>query len=112
MPRSCSTLRLAGAGSWKRSSYILRTTFRRRSSSSASLAWYSRRSARAPPGWPLAYRRTPDSPTHTSRVLTVEARCTAAWETRVPGSSMMQATEPTGMCVRIPVLSITTKAPS
>ncbi|MDX1998405.1 MAG: hypothetical protein SF066_11870 [Thermoanaerobaculia bacterium] len=40
------------------------------------------------------------------------ANDTAAWEIRMPGSSIRQATPPTGMCVRTPVLSITTKAPS
>jgi hypothetical protein len=40
------------------------------------------------------------------------ARAAAACETRVPGSSIMQATPPTGIWVRTPFLSITTKAPS
>lgn len=36
----------------------------------------------------------------------------AAWEMRAPGSSMMQATDPTGVCLRTPFLWMTTKAPS
>src|SRR5919106_1006997 len=41
--------------------------------------------------------RTPASPTQTSNVPTLAASAAAAWETRVPGSSMRQATPPTGM---------------
>ena len=112
MPLSCSTERRCGAGSPKRMSYILRTTFRRASASRASLAWCNKRSARAPPGWPAAYSRTPASPTQTRRQPTRAAKETAAWDTRAPGSSIRQASPPTGMWVRGPFLSTMTNAPS
>ena len=50
------------------------------------------RSARAPPGWPAAYKRTPASPIQTKRHPTRAASTTAEWDTRAPGSSIRQAT--------------------
>ncbi len=78
IPRNCSGDRLVGASSPNRMAYIRRITLRRAVSSRAALAWYSNRSARAPPGWPAAYKRTPASPTQTSRHPTRAASCTAA----------------------------------
>jgi hypothetical protein len=51
-----------------------------------------------PPGWPEEYRRTPASHPHQQRAHRA-ASAAAIWDTRVPGSSMMQATPPSGMCV-------------
>jgi hypothetical protein len=56
----------------------LRTTFSRNTSSSASFAWYSKRSHVRRRAGPAEYRRTPASPTHTSKVPTRAASAAAA----------------------------------
>ena len=98
IPRSCSH-RTARGWPPKRSSYILRTTFKRKSSSSASLALVPRvcHAARRQASRKSKPARPPPTPPAASR-RSRQTHC--RMRNRVPGSSIMQATDPAGICVQ------------